>query len=60
MADTFDGMRFPVSRSGHKVVIEDPDALGYRLGEDPLLSAMSADEWRAIEQAALAGAAEAS
>lgn len=40
------------------VVIEDPEALGYRLGEEPLLAVLSAEEWRALEQAALATAPE--
>ena len=36
-----------------KRVIEDPDGLGYRLAEEPLLQVLSADEWRALEAAAL-------
>lgn len=35
-------------------VWEDPDALGYVLGADPLLEILPAREWRALEQRALA------
>ena len=37
-----------------KIVYEDPDTLGYRLVDARLLSVMSAEDWRALEQAALA------
>lgn len=33
---------------------EDPDALGYVLGPDPLLDVLPAEQWRALERRALA------
>jgi hypothetical protein len=46
-------------RPSRKVVVEDPDALGYRLVSDVLLDVMPAEEWLALERGALedAGAA---
>jgi hypothetical protein len=48
-------MDFRFARAVPKVVVEDPEGLGYRLAEEPLLAVLSADEWHALEQAALAG-----
>ncbi|HEU4973764.1 MAG TPA: hypothetical protein VFT50_01645 [Baekduia sp.] len=46
-------MSFPWERPRHGTVIEDPETLGYRLVDDPLLAVMSAAEWRELERAAL-------
>jgi hypothetical protein len=37
-----------------KVILEDPDALGYRLVADALLDVMDAEDWLALERRALA------
>lgn len=47
-------MWLPLRPATPKVVLEDSDALGYRLCEEPLLAVMGVAEWRAIERAALA------
>jgi hypothetical protein len=47
-------MRKP-RRPARAVVVEDPDALGYRLVADPLLDVLPAEVWLALERRALAG-----
>src|SRR4051794_30116162 len=42
------------SRHPRKVVVEDPDDLGYRLVADPLLDVMPAEDWLALERRVLA------
>ena len=40
-------------RQSRKVVVEDPDALGYRLVADLLLDVMPAEGWLALERRVL-------
>jgi hypothetical protein len=40
-------------RPPRMVVVEEPDALGYRLVADVLLDVMAAEDWLALERRAL-------
>jgi hypothetical protein len=42
-------------RQPRMVVVEEPDALGYRLVADVLLDVMAAEDWLALERRALDG-----
>jgi hypothetical protein len=44
----------PDGRTPRRIVFEDPDTLGYRLVDPTLLRVMDAEEWLALERAALA------
>lgn len=44
----------PDGRTPRRIVFEDPDTLGYRLVDPTLLRVMDAEEWLALEHAALA------
>jgi hypothetical protein len=47
----------PWPRRRRWTLVEDPDGLGYRLVSDRLLDVMDADDWYALERAALLGSA---